>query len=57
MAKEVTFFKLDFEVLDITGRCVDIDGVAVVVVCDDGCSGFVWLVGWSVSLANDGEPP
>ena len=57
MNKEVKFSKLDFEVLERTGRYADIVGVAMVVVCDDGCSGFVWLVGWSVSPATDGEPP
>jgi len=56
IGKEVKILKLDFEFLDTTGRYADIVGVAVVVVCDDGCRGFVWLVGWSVSPATDGEP-
>ena len=41
LAKEVKIFKLDFEVLDRTGRYADIVGVAVVVICDGGCSEFV----------------
>ena len=56
MAKEDKLLKLDFEVLDRNGRYADIVGVAVVVVCDHGCRGFVWLVGWSVSRSTDCEP-
>ena len=56
LAKEAKFFKLDFEVLDRVVRYEDIVGVSVVVVYDDDYRGFVWLVGWSVAPANDGEP-
>jgi tellurite resistance protein len=56
LAEDVEFLELIF-FLNKTNRDANIIGVAVVVVCDDGCSEFVRLVGWSVSPATDGEPP
>jgi hypothetical protein len=56
LAKEVELLKLDLKVLEGSRRYANVIGVAVVVVCGDGCCGFVWLIGRAVSLAPDSEP-
>ena len=55
MAKEVEFFKLDFKVLDGSRSYANVIGVAMVVVRDDNCCGFVWLIERAVSPAPDSE--
>ena len=57
MAKEVKLLKMDLEVLDRAGSYARVVCAAVVVVYNDGCCVFVWLVGWSVAPTTDGEPP
>ncbi len=49
-------FKLDNKVLNGSSRYANVVNVAMVVVCDDGCCRFVWLVGRAVTLAPDSEP-
>jgi len=49
------FLKLGLKVLDGFSRYVNVISIAMVVVCDNGCCRFVWLVGRAVAPAPDGE--
>ena len=51
-----SFFELGLKVLNESRGYANIICVAVVVICDEGCCGFVWLIGGAVFPAPDSKP-